>query len=522
MIDDNARRLIGGKDAEATETLHAAWRDCLINKQLEQMLSGTTIDLTGQSIAGNPTNASESNRPYNSPPLSAPSDGNGRRPNRPALSDESHLRGAGSRGYTLYQLPSDAWTLLEYYFAFTHSWLPMTDKASILKTMYSYPMEGLPRDAVNGADHAELWAIMALVSAQRIDKQSSDRVRNLAESLLPSGDPSFELPHIRAAIVLAMVEMLDGHMLAAWLRIGSVVRVLYLFKLLHQNLGQTTRYCRHIHLAAFVLESALALHLRTQGHLTSDYVASVGLVDEDGMEEWAPWQDPVDVSRETKAPTRSFSTLNELVRIYSRLVKEAPAQQPDSLGNAGSTKSIAITLMENAASKSNRVQPSVLVASQDTAVLDWSFSHGDMLDPFTAPPGTIGPPPASQVANLPNSQHHPFMSIPSEPAVYTMGSSPGGATISSAQWNIDGPLNMTSPEAGLDGASADIFEELASLERQDSTQHPAFLKNLGFAADIDLAEFFGVDYQPSDPLLAYLQPSTYSLPQNTSDPGRTT
>jgi hypothetical protein len=399
----------------------------------------------------------------------------------------------------------------------------MTDKASILKTMYSYPMEGLPRDAVKGADHAELWAIMALASAQRIDKHSSDRVRNLAQSLLPSGDPSFELPHIRAAIVLAMVDMLDDHMLAAWLRIGSVVRVLYLFKLLHQNLGQTTRYCRHIHLAAFVLESALALHLRAQGHLTPDYVTSVGLVDEDGMEEWAPWQDPLDVSRETRAPTRSFSTLNELVRIYSRLVKEASAQQPDSLGNAGSTKSIAFNLMENAASKTNRVQPSVLVASRDTAVLEWSISHGDMLDPFNAQPGAIDPPPASQVADLPNvQQHHPFMSIPSEPAAYAMGSSPVGTTLSSALWNIDGPLNMTSPEAGLDGASADIFEELASLERQDSTQHPTFLKNLGFAADIDLAEFFGDDYQLSDPLLAYLQPSNYSLPQNTSDPGGNT
>jgi hypothetical protein len=33
------------------------------------------------------------------------------------------------------------------------------------------------------------------------------------------------------------------------------------------------------------------------------------------------------------------------------------------------------------------------------------------------------------------------------------------------------------------------------------------MQNLGFGPDLDLAEFFGPDYQPSNPLLAYMQPS---------------
>ena len=57
-----------------------------------------------------------------------------------------------------------------------------------------------------------------------------------------------------------------------------------------------------------------------------------------------------------------------------------------------------------------------------------------------------------------------------------------------------------------------VFEELAMLERADSLQQPQFMQNLGFAPDLDLAEFFGADYQLSDPLLAYMQPTTLDLP----------
>ena len=507
LSEDVVHRLIGGKDADATETLHTAWRDCLVNKQIEQMLSGTTIDHIGLSIHGN------SNLSYSSPPLSAPSDGSGLRQNNFAVSEASRS------GETRYQLPTDAWTLLEYYFAFTHAWLPMAEKSSILKTVYSYPAEGLPRDGVNAAEHAELWAIMALTSTQRRQEACSrdgiQWVRQLAESLLPTGNAPFELPHIRALIILAMVDMHDDHMLAAWLRIGGVVRILYLFKLL-QSLGQTTRFCRHIHLVAFVIESTLALHLKTPGHLTSDYVASIGFVDEDGMEEWTPWQDPLNTSHYhgTKAPARSFSTLNELVRIYMRLVEQTSAQAT----NSESTNSVAFTLMKNAASNTGRVQPSDLVASWRTAipaqfdVSSYAAANSSMDFPHVANPEP-GPGIDLPIAH----KDHPFMSIPNESNAYA---SPA-IVQSSTFWNTDGSMNLTvqatSPEARFDGTSADIFEELANLERQDSSQHPQFMRNLGFAPDFDLAEFFGEDYQPSDPLLAYLQPSGYNVPQNSAE-----
>ena len=61
----------------------------------------------------------------------------------------------------------------------------------------------------------------------------------------------------------------------------------------------------------------------------------------------------------------------------------------------------------------------------------------------------------------------------------------------------------------MDGqGGGDIFEELAMLDSVEPVgEHPQFMQNLGFGPDLDLAEFFGPDYQPSNPLLAYMQPS---------------
>ena len=67
-------------------------------------------------------------------------------------------------------------------------------------------------------------------------------------------------------------------------------------------------------------------------------------------------------------------------------------------------------------------------------------------------------------------------------------------------------------------AGTDIFEEFAALEHIESSHSEQFKQNLGFAPDLDLAEFFGVDYQPSDPLLAYMQPSLFG-PTESSDAG---
>ena len=82
------------------------------------------------------------------------------------------------------------------------------------------------------------------------------------------------------------------------------------------------------------------------------------------------------------------------------------------------------------------------------------------------------------------------------------------------------PPSTVAPTA-LDGSSstggADIFQELAMLERTDSSNQ--FMQNLGFAPDLDLQEFFGDAYQASDPMLSLMQPTPGGV--NFGAPGNT-
>lgn len=193
----------------------------------------------------------------------------------------------------------------------------------------------------------------------------------------------------------------------------------------------------------------------------------------------------------------------------------APSQNSQST-IAGSKDTIVFNLLKNAMSKRGRVQPSNLVVSPSIGIagdFNWPSDANSLENPSLNLQEMIQP--ELSQANFAHTQEHPFMSIPNEPAAYTVGTSPA-IQQSAGGWNSGASLDQVaqaiSPEDTVGGASADIFEELANLERQDSIQHPQFMRNLGFAPDLDLAEFFGADYQPSDPLLAYatLQPSGYA------------
>ena len=536
--NDVVHRLISGKDQAGAETLHEAWRECLVNRQIDQMLSGVPIEkishIPSGSVQQDANSSNGTDVTYDSLLPTASSEQNYLREANPDtnttvqdylmedLAPEPPQNACDTS--KLLSLPANAWTLLEYYFAFTHSWLPMTEKHSILKLMYSYPREGVRREQITLAEHAELWSIMAPATTQVADDTSSDdthRIRDVAESLIPAGNASFEVPHIKAMLMLCLIDIHGGHMVAAWLRIGSVVRLLSLFKLL-ENLGSTEMWCRHIHLAAFVLETTLALRLKTAGHFRVSYIEAVGLVDEDGMDEWAPWRDPLssDHGELAKAPARSFSTLNELVRmslLYCR--NDLPAEQPSTESRSGPCE-IVFALLQNASLKQGRVQPSTVVRTHEAWTKNKSSlvrysADLDFMDAvsFEATGTWAATDQAQQIGEQPNSQQsHAFMSIPNEvsPVFSNLTRSLPG------EWSSDTPrtrVSLTTGAEDLNASTPDIFEELAMLERTESSQNPQFMQNLGFAPDLDLAEFFGADYQPSDPLLAYMQPTLFGTSQ---------
>ena len=244
--------LLHGREFEPSEGLHATWRSSLICKQIEQLLSGSSVDTNGYHIAdynggeaGDLENrhamaAAEPSLPREhtfTQPRTLQIDFATAMPSVPSdLQSPVQPSAQGRRVLSeVLNLPGNALTLVEYYFAFTHSWLPMTEKHSIMKVLYSYPSAGLPRDQLVAPEHAELWSIMGLAAGQVTGEDCSEfrHVRETAEVLLPKlyASDSYHVPHLRAMINLALLDAGAEHLLAAWLRIEMVVSLLLFFRI---------------------------------------------------------------------------------------------------------------------------------------------------------------------------------------------------------------------------------------------------------------------------------------------------
>lgn len=426
-------------------------------------------------------------------------------------------------------LPPNAWNLLEYYFAFTQSWLPMTEKHGVLKTMYAYPNEGLSfQEGVGSGEHAELWSIMALAAFQlsRANPTDNDFVflRNTARNLIPSDHQinaggvqskpadSYEKGHIRALLVLALLSISNQAWQSAWLEVGLAVR-LTLYRLAQADRNTGDKADKPIlQLAAFVIEHTVAHQLGLLPHMRSESIQGFNTLDEDGLEEWAPWTDPMSpLSGVAKAPSKAFSTFNALVHEL-RVADEF--QTPGN--HAKSHPRTVIALLGNACKKDHRTQPSKLAANLRSPEIRHAAPPQDFQTPGLAGIASVLPSTAQgqlDQSSLTSQDLQRFESATSATDYLSIPTGPGDFNYSHSPENRGNPAAMNTagwPGFGgqLDGqAGGDIFEELAMLDSVEPVgEHPQFMQNLGFGPDLDLAEFFGPDYQPSNPLLAYMQP----------------
>ncbi|EME41485.1 hypothetical protein DOTSEDRAFT_73784 [Dothistroma septosporum NZE10] len=533
--DEQPHRLISFKDAAAAEALHTAWRNGIISRQIEQLLSGNDIE-SPQAAGSSQVN----NTAYRSPPLSVPSD-------TAAILSEQNQSGTTGDADVLYAgqsrsseltahetlvLPHNSWKLLEHYFTFTQTWVPIIEKHDIMRLMYSYPSHGLSSEDARAAKHAELWSIMAW-SAFSIGTHSGtsfEMCHSVAKSLIPAGD-GIQLGHVKALLILGIIEIARDSFLAAWLTIGSAVRVLTHYQGgngLEAGLGGTRT--KHTVLAAFLLEQVVALHSGANGHLKHRDVEALGLLVEDGLEEWEPWTDPTagSSSGSAKAPARSISTFNSLVRLALQVAvsENSAVLSPKS----PSDLSVVSGLLRNASIGSERLHPVAILNTQHPDAPSFRETPGSIVrqtDPVpvqhharTISTHEDWTPGVNTIGDTYMDQQYPFMSIPNESTEILAGYSAGPTTNPRGMpvpWSADNmaasadntfDFNVDSINDAV-ASGGDIFEELAMLERADSTHNPKFMQNLGFGPDLDLAEFFGADYQPSDPLLAYMQPETF-------------
>lgn len=453
------------------------------------MLSGADIELPTPP-ARIPQGIRDS-APYQSPPQSALSD-TGIPQVEASEVVGTEFAGFSAADHTFLKLPDNSWALLEHYFAFTQAWLPITEKHDVLKLMYNYPPAGLLKNQAVASEHAELWSIMAF-SAARMDSSDASACfvlcRDVAKDLIPT-ERGFELGHIKALLILGMIEIAQEAWITAWLTIGSAIRFL---THLTAGKGTATRLnegrTKHTFLAAFLLESVIASRTGGLAHLRPDDVRSIGLLIEDGLEEWSPWSDPT-VGTSEKSPARSISTFNELIRVALR----CHAQQNTAPANSSRAEmELVSTLLRNTST-----HPRTLLTSYRPAPTPAPANISYMGDANTPQSnfGHMRNHSSIEMTDAVFDQQYPFMSIPNEAAESLHSSTPiQAARATTNPWTNGEPSNSN---RGNTLPGNDIFEELAMLDRSESNQNPSFMQNLGFGgfgADMELADFFGSDYQ---------------------------
>jgi hypothetical protein len=119
-----------------------------------------------------------------------------------------------------------------------------------------------------------------------------------------------------------------GQYSRAWSLIGHAVRAAVDLHLdrpmdLLSNSTKARSRSKHVFLGCFVLDTLVAARLKRRPHLRTDDIDAIGLVEEDGLEEWDPWTDCLTVRRgisgNSRVPASILSTFNRLIQVLKSL-----------------------------------------------------------------------------------------------------------------------------------------------------------------------------------------------------------
>lgn len=257
-------------------------------------------------------------------------------------------------------LPPSASVLLDHYFTFTHCWFPILDRPYILKKFYEYTRAQRPVQPET-ADLAYLWAICAYSQQQTMRfKQASNtmsgpsvtEMRAIARTLIPSESGPFSLGHVQALLLLVLLDMGLGEWTSAWFLVGFAVRALLdaidkninagrsgfpgcLYSAADMQKGGSSNRSKFDSFGVqqkkwmaalqgcFVLDTIVSLRLQRPSHLRRVHLDRSQLLDEDGLEEWEPWNASgrgVPESREPAFVISCFNRLTELCMIVSESI----------------------------------------------------------------------------------------------------------------------------------------------------------------------------------------------------------
>ncbi|KAJ5772784.1 hypothetical protein N7457_007680 [Penicillium paradoxum] len=342
-------------DDSAAESLHESFKTSRLCGALEKMLSNSDAPgpATGKRSRNPQDNGADSQWGFRVVRTSTPLGPDAPRVvgpfaeppavKRARLSQGSEGRDISGPSPHALQLPPQTSQLLDIYFAVTHSWFPAVAKHNILRASYLYanaPVSIIATSPGSG-DHAALWAILSYTVTQ---SRSNSRAGpagtvNLAKeyyavsrSLIPTEKERYEIGHVQALLLLSLVNMGLEDWTAAWLLSGQAVRMaisIGLGTLSDRRRPDEPRQGKAVFLGCFVVDSLLSFRLSRSPAMHPSDLAAVGLLEEDGLEEWNSWMDvlpPTGASQGSKSPPRrgpllALSCFNRLVELASVLNK---------------------------------------------------------------------------------------------------------------------------------------------------------------------------------------------------------
>ncbi|KAK5020172.1 hypothetical protein LTR60_000766 [Cryomyces antarcticus] len=271
--------VVSGRDAEGSYKLHKRWSRSTVCKQIERLLSGS--DSPDDKVAEDDARASK----------------------------EVDLPGPATQHRDWHSPPTS---------------------------------EGIPAplESPCSGDHAELWSVLALASYQdsgasnghSSDRRYADlnRMYETARSLIPSERRAHAIGHVKALLLLAMIDLGGQRWSAAWLLVGHASRIAVDIEL-HLDQGSNGRVStstrrKHVFLACFILDTIISSQLGRLPYLRQEDVFAAGLLNEDGLEEWQPWEgcngfqpDQPPQERSARSPSHMLSTFNQLVKLLGIL-----------------------------------------------------------------------------------------------------------------------------------------------------------------------------------------------------------
>ncbi|GFF84499.1 hypothetical protein CNMCM6936_002390 [Aspergillus lentulus] len=270
-----------------------------------------------------------------------------------------------SESSTLPRLPSNVWTLLDVYFSYTQCWFPILEKHDILRTAFRQSEDDaqISSRTTGSGDCAALWAVLTLASMQERsiaatrqmgaspNRPRSSQLYATARALIPAEKGIHQIGHVQALLILSLVKLGQQEWKAAWMLVGQAVRIARSLGLDSPLTGMAgnekgSARSKHVFLGCFVLETLISSKTGQAPSLRKEDLVKTGPINEDGLEEWHPWEDQTGLRTPEssrgpshRGPLHALSTFNRLVSLMcilneaccTKQLENNPAPQLEAL-----------------------------------------------------------------------------------------------------------------------------------------------------------------------------------------------